>query len=220
MSHQKESYLCPLSECLQTLQRMLRVALPLPPLVKATKHPPLASVPAGCDGDANTSSSLGLQRLLDLLFVDDDIADMKWCSWIMYDAIGSKDRIASFQQQLGDWKSSNCQFLLAVEPKHSDAYYTITSWADFAIPPSPAPPVSPRVCLASALYYFAIARATWAKSLLSNGGDDHERNACLYFYWAMRCVATISTTSVLLSEKESIYPPARDFTPACYQYHI
>lgn len=201
----------PIGDGLQALQHTLRIVLPFPDLITVPSHPTSVSMMTWAQSAAIVAPGPDLRRLVALLFVNDAITDMVWASWRLRDVTGLEEKISSFQRQLRDWKSRNCQSLPLIEPEGTEADASPSGWYDLVIPPPSVPSATPRACLASALYCFAMARTMWAKSQLGIEEESHEQSAYVYFYQTMRFATTISDIAAI---------PGEDLHLPCEMLHV
>ncbi|KAH8669145.1 hypothetical protein BX600DRAFT_267535 [Xylariales sp. PMI_506] len=219
---ERQSYLIPIGAGVRTLQHTLQTSLPYPCLMKVDSLPYIirnespAFTPSSHQAITVAIPKLDVQQLLDLVFIDNEIADTLWNPWGLHEMVEPQERLTSFQESLRDWKRINSQFLPTIQVESTEAEIPGYDWAEFIIPPPHVPSTSPKACFAFALYCFAMARVSWYKLLLREDTQEQkedERSAFLYFYLTMRAVATMCDTQGLAGNH-------KDTFLACETVHI
>ncbi|KAH8892894.1 hypothetical protein GQ53DRAFT_861138 [Thozetella sp. PMI_491] len=204
-AQQSQPYVTPLAHSLRVIRRVLQTAVPSLHLISAIKCPstPLAEASDHIYSSSTTASStICLQQLLDLMYADDDIADMIWTSWRLRDTPELEERLASFQRELRAWKNRSSHFLPLIEFDGIETTDSSFDWTEAIIPPLPVSSASSKACFVSALFYFSMGHSIWKKSQLGIDAESNERAAYRSFYRTMQCAAKLNSSQELPDESD------------------
>jgi hypothetical protein len=175
--------LAPLVSCLQSLKRICRTALYLPPaLLPLTRHSSQScSIPS-------TESQTALQTLLDLVSADYQLEQLIWNPVTAYRRRVTAGMIQSFQEILLSWAHHHSDIFPDWSPEHdidNEGY----DREEYSLPPQAHLTSSSSASIAAAHYSFYMARMNWALCVIGDDPNRNEEIANYYFFEALRFAA-------------------------------
>lgn len=192
-------------ECLRSLNRLCRVAVPFPRMVAPGQgfENSVESLYSTETLDATTP----FDRLLNLVHGSPDVEDLIWSPLMAHRRQLSVPKIVQLQKELQDWSENN-HYILAGFNSHSALENPAQcEWNQLPFPPPAHSSTRGLPCLTAAHYNFYMARTMWALCLAGKDTRKNERAAYLYFYEAMRLAATQTNDKVEPRNMHDSYIP-------------
>ena len=195
----------PLNDCLESLNQICRMALPLlAPSIFSSGLPPYNRPTLTVETPAALTVA-ALQELLAMSRKNEDVEQLIWNPVAAYDQVVSAQGIHGFQEQLVNWEIRHRGILRDLDTVTDTDGPLGNDWRACPLPPQSYSALSRYAKLAAAHYNFYMARMQWTLCILNEFPENNEMSAYILFYRAMRCAVTRSEEALDNADPRDAY---------------